>query len=123
MALAHTNFRPFVMGLHGEIHTLSTALLRSIAEEVAKNGFWKSKAKDLLRFMLTAISVQHFRVKSELLIRTMKVNNRNAVSKIKNLTNGGIVEIFEAYKEQIGATKMNEPYQVLILPNLRRLAG
>ena len=61
--------------------------------------------------------------KSELLIRTMKVNNRNAVSKIKNLTNGGIVEIFAAYKEQIGATKMNEPYQVLILPNLRRLAG
>jgi len=123
MALAHTNFRPFVMGLHGEIHTLSTALLRSIAEEVAKNGFWKSKAKDLLRFMLTAISVQHFRAKSELLIRTMKVNNRKAVSKIKNLTNGGIVEIFEAYKEQIGATKMNEPYQVLTLPNLRRLAG
>ena len=123
LSLAHTNFRTFVMGTNGEIHKLSTALLRSIAEEVAKNGFWKSRTNDLLRFMLTAISVHHFRTKSEQLIKTMKSNNRNADINIMGMPKERILEVFEAYNSQVKTTKMNEPYQILILPIHRSVAG
>ena len=123
LSLAHTNFRTFVMGTNGEIHKHSTALLRSFAEEIAKNGFWKSRTNDLLRFILTAISVHHFRTKSEYLIKTMRLNNRNADLNIMGIPKERILEVFEAYDSQIQSTKMNEPYQMLILPIHRSVAG
>ena len=123
LSLAHVNFRTFVMGTNGEIHKLSTALLRSIAEEVAKNGFWKSRSNDLLRFMLTIISVHHFRAKSECLIKTMRTNNRNSDLNIMGMAKEKLLEVFEAYDSQVESTKMNEPYQILILPIHRSVAG
>ena len=111
------NCQPVVIGSHGEIEPRSLKFIKCIAETASKNGHWKDKCTALTRHILTALTLNLFRAKADMLIRFMRDTYQNQFLSFAPEA-GLVVTVFSQFKIRIVETKLNEPYLRLALPGV-----